>query len=307
MNQRQLECFIATARCRSLSQAAQELFLTQPGVTYQINSLEKELGEPLFDRTTNGMRLNDAGRAFMPTAEKIVTTMATATAQFKSRRPSGRNVIRALHCVDINDCLWRDALAEYARQVPQVEVLTTCSLYKDEFDFLPADVYIVARKRNETHYPPYTTHEPLWQAWTHAIVPADSELAKRPSVTLDDLKPYPVMLPTREYMDRVDCWYWEPLTRNPGEFNLEFHPSWRCSHEAQLSMFNYGGVYISHGPHLNLARDLARVPFAPGTPRIDVMLCALTDETKGPVSAFVRFLRDFYREHASAFDPVYQS
>lgn len=34
MNQRQLECFIATARCRSLTQAAQELFLTQPGVTY---------------------------------------------------------------------------------------------------------------------------------------------------------------------------------------------------------------------------------------------------------------------------------
>ncbi len=35
--------------------------------------------------------------------------IATATTQFKSRRPSGCNVIRVLHCVDINKCLWRDA------------------------------------------------------------------------------------------------------------------------------------------------------------------------------------------------------
>lgn len=226
MNQRQLECFIATARCRSLSQAAQELFLTQPGVTYQANSLKKELGEPLFDRTANGMRLNEAGRPFMSTAEKILNTMQVATAQFKSRRPTGRNTVKVLHCVDINDCLWREALAEYARVAPQVEVLTTCSPYKDEFDFLPADVY-------------------------------------------------------------------------------EFHPTWRCSHEAQLSMFSYGGVYISHGPHLNLARDLVRVPFAPGTPRIDVMLCSLNDEARGPASDFAQFLRDYYREHAGAFDPMY--
>lgn len=305
MNQRQLECFIATARCRSLSQAAQELFLTQPGVTYQVNSLEKELGEPLFDRTANGMRLNEAGQAFMPTAEKILNTMQVATAQFKSRRPTGRNTVKVLHCVDINDCLWREALAEYARVAPQVEVLTTCSLYKDEFDFLPADVYVISRKRDPTTYPPYTSHELLWQAWTHAIVPADSELAQRSSVTLEDLKPYPTMLPTREFMERIDCWYWEPLTRNPGEYNLEFHPTWRCSHEAQLSMFSYGGVYISQGPHLNLARDLARVPFAPGTPRIDVMLYSLDDEARGPVSDFTQFLRDYYREYAGAFDPVY--
>lgn len=305
MNQRQLECFIATARCRSLSQAAQELFLTQPGVTYQINSLEKELGEPLFDRASQGMRLNDAGKAFLPTAEKILTTMTVATEQFKSRHPSGRNTIRVLHCVDINDCLWREALAEYARIAPQVEVLTTCSLYRDEFDFLPADVYIISKKYDESHYPPYTTHELLWQAWTHAIVPAGCDLARRESVVLPDLKPYPIMLPTREFMERIECWYWDPLTRNPGEYNLEFHPSWRCSHEAQLSMFNYGGVYISHGPHLNLARDLARVPFAPGTPRIDVMLCALQDEARGPVSDFVSFLRTYYREHADAFGPLH--
>ena len=47
----QLECFIAVAEELNFSAAAQRLFTTQPAVTYQINTLEKETGLHLFDRT----------------------------------------------------------------------------------------------------------------------------------------------------------------------------------------------------------------------------------------------------------------
>ena len=40
----QLECFIAVAEELNFSAAAQRLFTTQPAVTYQINTLEKETG-----------------------------------------------------------------------------------------------------------------------------------------------------------------------------------------------------------------------------------------------------------------------
>ena len=45
----QLECFIAVAEELNFSAAAQRLFTTQPAVTYQINTLEKETGLHLFD------------------------------------------------------------------------------------------------------------------------------------------------------------------------------------------------------------------------------------------------------------------
>lgn len=60
----QLECFIAVAEELNFSAAAQRLFTTQPAVTYQINTLEKETGLHLFDRTTRRTKLTAAGQSF---------------------------------------------------------------------------------------------------------------------------------------------------------------------------------------------------------------------------------------------------
>ena len=60
----QLECFIAVAEELNFSAAAQRLFTTQPAITYQINTLEKETGLHLFDRTTRRTKLTAAGQSF---------------------------------------------------------------------------------------------------------------------------------------------------------------------------------------------------------------------------------------------------
>ena len=59
-----LECFIAVAEELNFSAAAQRLFTTQPAITYQINTLEKETGLHLFDRTTRRTKLTAAGQSF---------------------------------------------------------------------------------------------------------------------------------------------------------------------------------------------------------------------------------------------------
>ena len=58
----QLQCFLAVARLGNLSRAAEEMFLTQPTLTARLKSLEEEVGDELFVRTSRGMRLTDAGR-----------------------------------------------------------------------------------------------------------------------------------------------------------------------------------------------------------------------------------------------------
>ena len=52
MNERQIECFLAVAHGGSFTAASRQLFLSQPAVTHQIRSLEKELGIQLFERST---------------------------------------------------------------------------------------------------------------------------------------------------------------------------------------------------------------------------------------------------------------
>ena len=71
----QVEGFLETARHRNLSRAADALHVTQPALTARIQALESELGTVLFVRGRHGMDLTDAGRAFLPYAERVNANM----------------------------------------------------------------------------------------------------------------------------------------------------------------------------------------------------------------------------------------
>jgi DNA-binding transcriptional LysR family regulator len=69
-----LESFVEVARRGNVSRAAEALFLTQPAITARLKSLESDLGTELFVRSPRGMALSDAGRAFLPYAERALAT-----------------------------------------------------------------------------------------------------------------------------------------------------------------------------------------------------------------------------------------
>lgn len=65
MTSLQVEYFLKVADCMSFSQAAQELYVSQPSVSRQIQLLEQELGHKLFDRSRkNAISLTAAGMVF---------------------------------------------------------------------------------------------------------------------------------------------------------------------------------------------------------------------------------------------------
>jgi DNA-binding transcriptional LysR family regulator len=72
----QIDAFVQVAANSSFSRAAEVLQLTQPSITARIQSLEREVGEELFERGGRGVRLTDAGLAFLPYAERILQTLA---------------------------------------------------------------------------------------------------------------------------------------------------------------------------------------------------------------------------------------
>jgi DNA-binding transcriptional LysR family regulator len=68
MELRQLAYFVAVAEEGSFTRAAQRMHVAQPGISQQIRRLERDLGEQLFDRTNQSVRLTTAGVAFLPHA-----------------------------------------------------------------------------------------------------------------------------------------------------------------------------------------------------------------------------------------------
>lgn len=65
------EVFLKIAECRSISKAAGELNITQPGLSRQLRRLERDLGAELFERHSGGMRLTVFGESILPHAETI--------------------------------------------------------------------------------------------------------------------------------------------------------------------------------------------------------------------------------------------
>jgi DNA-binding transcriptional LysR family regulator len=71
----QVEGFVEIARQGNLSRAALALHVTQPALTARIHVLEAETGAPLFTRGRRGMELTEAGRAFLPYAERALAAL----------------------------------------------------------------------------------------------------------------------------------------------------------------------------------------------------------------------------------------
>jgi len=65
---RQLEYFVAVVDDGSFTTAAARLHVSQPGLSHQIQALERQLGGPLLERLSRGVRLTPAGRIALPHA-----------------------------------------------------------------------------------------------------------------------------------------------------------------------------------------------------------------------------------------------
>lgn len=74
MTLNQLECFTVLAQRLNFTQAADDLFMSQPALSRTILALEQELGVRLFERNSRSVSLTPAGRAFFRKCPDILTS-----------------------------------------------------------------------------------------------------------------------------------------------------------------------------------------------------------------------------------------
>jgi LysR family glycine cleavage system transcriptional activator len=81
---RGLRTFCVAARYESFRTAGEELFITASAVSHQIKSLEEELGEQLFDRTSRELSLTEQGRSLYEDISPLIEQLNTVVARYKT-------------------------------------------------------------------------------------------------------------------------------------------------------------------------------------------------------------------------------
>ncbi len=98
MELRQLEYLAAVARERNFTRAAEQLLVSQPGISAQIRRLERELGQQLLDRSGRAVRLTAAGEAVLPLASAALDAVDGIRAAVSELTRVAARARRTRHC-----------------------------------------------------------------------------------------------------------------------------------------------------------------------------------------------------------------
>lgn len=121
MELRQLEYFVAVAEEANFTRAAARIHVAQPAVSAQIARLERELGEPLFDRARREIRLTAAGRAVLPHARVALAAAADARTAVAELSDLVRGSV-TIATVTAHDADMPGLLAQFHRTHPHVDI-----------------------------------------------------------------------------------------------------------------------------------------------------------------------------------------
>ena len=121
MELRHLRYFVTVATELHYARAARRLFISQPGLSQQIRSLEGELGLKLFERNRRGVRLTPEGAAFLSEAAAVVQQADRALEVARALAEAATGQLRLSYARTMFTGLPDLIVSEYQRRFPGVE------------------------------------------------------------------------------------------------------------------------------------------------------------------------------------------
>lgn len=122
MELRQLRAVEAVARLCHFTRAAEELHLAQSALSHQVRQLERELGTPLFERTSRRVRPTEAGMVIARRARRLLDELEGAVAEIDQIRGLWRGRIRIGALLPAGGLDVPGLLARFSEEYPGIEV-----------------------------------------------------------------------------------------------------------------------------------------------------------------------------------------
>ena len=186
------------AKTRSISKAAENLYMGQPNLSRAIKELEESLGITIFRRTTKGISITPDGEEFLQYARQIVQKVDEVEQIYQNGRQKKQSfsvsVPRASYLsfamADFSKCMKKGSPAEFS-YCETNSMNTVNSVVREDFN--------LGIVRYQSSYEKYfndlfkdkkLTSETIAEFTYLMLISKDNPLASNAEVELDDLKEY---------------------------------------------------------------------------------------------------------------------
>jgi DNA-binding transcriptional LysR family regulator len=193
MTLQQLKYFLVMAEVRHYTKAANQVFISQPSLSYAISELEKELDVTFFERRGNRILMTRYGEEFLPYVKRIFATLDEAKTHLSEMLNATIGTINLGYIYSISfDFVPRMLELFYADQGnSQITFEFFQGLHQTLIEKLKAggvDLLLSANPGDKA-----ITGVPVFRQELFVVVPEDHRLAKKEEVSLAEIKNEPLI------------------------------------------------------------------------------------------------------------------
>ncbi|HBQ26527.1 MAG TPA: LysR family transcriptional regulator, partial [Syntrophomonas sp.] len=200
MTLQQLRYIIKIVECGSITEAAKQLFISQPSLSNAVKELETELGIEIFYRTTKGISLSIDGTEFLSYARQVIEQTELLEQRYLGKKPSKQlcSVSTQHYAFAVNafvNLLKALDVDEYKftlRETRTYEIIEDVKNLRSEIGIIYLSDFnkqVLNKLLKENHL----IFNPLFEAAPHVFISSVHPLAKKKSVTLEDLDDFPFL------------------------------------------------------------------------------------------------------------------
>lgn len=289
----QFKYFLAVAKEESVSKAASLLYITQPSLSRQIQSIEKEVGKPLFNRGRK-MTLTEDGLLFKKRAEEILSLYEKAEREWLTpdTEVEGEIWIGGGECSGM--LVVAAALAKLSKLHPNVKVNLHSGDMDDVCDRLDKgllDFGLLIEPANLSKYE--TLPLPQKETWG-ALLPSSHPLCQKDNIVPDDLLGVPLFT-SRHGLDEGSLSKWLAKASGP----MEIKGTYNLLHNAEYLAKEGLGVVLCLDGIADVSAG-SRLCFRPLEPKVEFSLSLAYKKYQAfskPAKVFLEILKETLRQN----------
>ncbi len=290
MNLRQLDAILVLSQVLNFNRAAEKLHVTQPSLTYSIQTAEEELGFKLFMRSGKGAVLTPAGLAFTRSLtglredyKKAVEHAQNISSMYRDHLSIGLPFRSAIYFLPL-------AIEKFNHSHPEILVEPRFLPLSDYDSFLRGDTTMIFARKEDMQRVPNVKVHPLYQSHIYLITERNDPLATKNLIKPDDLIGRTLMVGGGSQPELIAV---------QNRVLQQLHLSHFNSNDLETTLTNvasHKGICLAPGFLNNHLNEFAWTPFD-CQESISCVVCSHANDNRRIVTDFVRLLQDLYQAH----------